>query len=453
MEGLLSPIRNENGYREYTENDLEVLKRIKLLRTLHFSLEEIKLLHTGEHHLSESLQNHIKELELEKKDLEQSQKICRDMQNDQVQYQNLNAQYYLDEIEKSTHRLILLPEDDQIQEQVIPWRRFFARTLDSCHYSSLWKLFQILVFRVNYATRSGIDLLWDSAAVVIMTLFIEPVLLSKFSTTLGKALLGIQVRDDEGNALSKKKAFERTWRVLVYGTGFDIPGIRLYRYWKSYHSCVNKETMEWEYGSYISVKDEKKWHIAFYIGVYIFLIAVMIPANKIAQLPKNLHDITVEQFCDNYNSYIDYYDLTENDLLNEKGKWIERESGENLHLNNILMPDIEFFEKDGKMSGMQFQIDIKGNDVAAYSYQKEMILSILSFVKAQDAKIFSSEIDSIVQKITESPYESFEYQYKDIRITCKVTHSGYIYLSSVNELWPLEDASTSYSFYFSMLKQ
>lgn len=233
MEGLLSPIRNENGYREYTENDLEVLKRIKLLRTLHFSLEEIKLLHTGEHHLSESLQNHIKELELEKKDLEQSQKICRDMQNDQVQYQNLNAQYYLDEIEKSTHRLILLPEDDQIQEQVIPWRRFFARTLDSCLYSSLWKLFQILVFRVNYATRSGIDLLWDSAAVVIMTLFIEPVLLSKFSTTLGKALLGIQVRDDEGNALSKKKAFERTWRVLVYGTGFDIPGIRLYRYWKS----------------------------------------------------------------------------------------------------------------------------------------------------------------------------------------------------------------------------
>lgn len=211
--------------------------------------------------------------------------------------------------------------------------------------------------------------------------------------------------------------------------------------------------MEWEYDSYMSVKDEKKWRIAFYIGVYIFLIAVMIPANKIAQLPKNLHDITVEQFCDNYNSYIDYYDLTENDLLNEKGKWIERESGEDLHLNNILMPDIEFFEKDGKMSGMQFQIDIKGNDVAAYSYQKEMILSILSFVKAQDAKIFSSEIDSIVQKITESPYESFEYQYKDIRITCKVTHSGYIYLSSVNELWPLEDASTSYSFYFSMLKQ
>ena len=41
-EGLLSPERRANGYRDYSNYELEILKRIKLLRTLHISLEEIK---------------------------------------------------------------------------------------------------------------------------------------------------------------------------------------------------------------------------------------------------------------------------------------------------------------------------------------------------------------------------------------------------------------------------
>ena len=38
-EGLLSPLRRENGYREYTEEDVQTLQRIKLLRSLQFSIE------------------------------------------------------------------------------------------------------------------------------------------------------------------------------------------------------------------------------------------------------------------------------------------------------------------------------------------------------------------------------------------------------------------------------
>ena len=32
VEGLISPQRGENGYRDYSEQDLEILKRIRLLR-------------------------------------------------------------------------------------------------------------------------------------------------------------------------------------------------------------------------------------------------------------------------------------------------------------------------------------------------------------------------------------------------------------------------------------
>ena len=41
-EGLLTPQRRPNGYRNYSEEDLAELQRIKLLRTLHLTLEEIK---------------------------------------------------------------------------------------------------------------------------------------------------------------------------------------------------------------------------------------------------------------------------------------------------------------------------------------------------------------------------------------------------------------------------
>lgn len=50
-EGLLTPRRSENGYRNYSDEDLDILKRIKLLRSLHIPLEEIKALHQDKEEL------------------------------------------------------------------------------------------------------------------------------------------------------------------------------------------------------------------------------------------------------------------------------------------------------------------------------------------------------------------------------------------------------------------
>ena len=40
-EGLLKPERSSNGYRDYSEEEAEILRRIKLLRKLGVPLEEI----------------------------------------------------------------------------------------------------------------------------------------------------------------------------------------------------------------------------------------------------------------------------------------------------------------------------------------------------------------------------------------------------------------------------
>ena len=43
-EGLLRPDRDANGYRNYSEEDLRILQKIRLLRALHVSLEDIPVL-------------------------------------------------------------------------------------------------------------------------------------------------------------------------------------------------------------------------------------------------------------------------------------------------------------------------------------------------------------------------------------------------------------------------
>ena len=47
-QGLLSPPRGANGYREYGEAEVETLRRIRLMRKLGVPLEEIRRMQAGE---------------------------------------------------------------------------------------------------------------------------------------------------------------------------------------------------------------------------------------------------------------------------------------------------------------------------------------------------------------------------------------------------------------------
>ena len=47
-EGLLSPARRENGYRDYSEEDVKTLEKIKLLRELHLDIDTIRLVQKAE---------------------------------------------------------------------------------------------------------------------------------------------------------------------------------------------------------------------------------------------------------------------------------------------------------------------------------------------------------------------------------------------------------------------
>lgn len=104
-QGLLSPQRNtENGYRNYSEEDVQVLRQIKLLRKLGVPIEEIRHMLTGVHTVGDGMRRHLVSLEREKQNLEHSIAFCRNLQSIDTSISLLETEKFLsemDELEKS----------------------------------------------------------------------------------------------------------------------------------------------------------------------------------------------------------------------------------------------------------------------------------------------------------------------------------------------------------------
>ena len=81
-QGLLSPGRAENGYREYSGEDVQRLKQIKFLRKLAVPIEEIRRVLTGELDLAQCLRRHLDELDRQKADLDEMQTITSGLLKD-----------------------------------------------------------------------------------------------------------------------------------------------------------------------------------------------------------------------------------------------------------------------------------------------------------------------------------------------------------------------------------
>jgi len=100
-QGLLSPKRNaENSYREYGEEELQMLRRIKLLRKLGVPIEEIRQMFSGAHTVADGMRRHLISLEREHRNLEQSIMLCRELQVRDVPIYALDTEGILAQMEE-----------------------------------------------------------------------------------------------------------------------------------------------------------------------------------------------------------------------------------------------------------------------------------------------------------------------------------------------------------------
>ncbi len=99
-QGLLSPRRSRNGYREYGEEEVETLRRIKLLRKIGLPIEEIRQMQSGTHTVADGMRRHLITLERERGSLEQSMALCRRLKDREERLEALDAGALLEEMER-----------------------------------------------------------------------------------------------------------------------------------------------------------------------------------------------------------------------------------------------------------------------------------------------------------------------------------------------------------------
>ncbi len=98
-QGLLNPDRNpDNGYREYSLQDVRQLQRIKLLRKLDVPCEQIRLMTQGTLSLDQCLRNQEETLEKRGRDLERMQELCSQLAENERSLDTLNAAGWLDQM-------------------------------------------------------------------------------------------------------------------------------------------------------------------------------------------------------------------------------------------------------------------------------------------------------------------------------------------------------------------
>lgn len=99
-QGLLTPERAENGYREYHEQNIEALKKIKLLRKLGISVEEIRAVLNHSRSLEDCLEKHLTVLEKERENRLNMQRLSDAILQQRDSIDTLNTDEWLDEMEK-----------------------------------------------------------------------------------------------------------------------------------------------------------------------------------------------------------------------------------------------------------------------------------------------------------------------------------------------------------------
>ena len=79
-EGLLSPKRLANGYRDYSEEDARTLEKIKLLRQLQLDIDTIRKVQRGALTLDQALFVQMTKLEGDRALLERAAQVCRELE-------------------------------------------------------------------------------------------------------------------------------------------------------------------------------------------------------------------------------------------------------------------------------------------------------------------------------------------------------------------------------------
>ena len=320
-EGLLNPRRLENGYREYSEEDAVLLKKIKLLRRLGMSVEKIRDLQQGSEDLATVIARQVSCHSSQIDDHRRCRAVCEAMRDDGVEFASLDAEHYLRllrEIRIDDKTLGRTDFQENLPEEIHPWRRWFARWLDYLLWGAVANFLWIVLLRVRPLVGDFGEILFNIAALALYVP-VEALLLSKFGTTPGKFLMGIRLEYIQGGKLPYAEALYRSLRVFTGGEGLGIPiiGLVLYifrycqltgRSWRIFarHDEVEgPKQMPWDEETEF-IYTSWNWKRGTGLAVFLALCLVLSTVSVVDGFKPRYRgdELTVSQVAANYNATV-----------------------------------------------------------------------------------------------------------------------------------------------------
>lgn len=445
---MISPVRHENGYRDYSEADLKQLLKIKLLRQLGMPIYKIKALQQGSEDFQRALKEQISLLEAKRDTAQRSAQVCMQMQTDGVTYATLNASYYLEQfrtVKPQYPQSAPVPKlsatfREHIPMEFHPFRRFFARLVDIELLAMLILFVQVAFFRARSDAFSMPHIL-----LLLAWLPLETICYMLFATTPGKLAFGMRVHDIDGTKLTFTAAAERAFGAYRYGMGWGIPIWQLWRQYKCYKKHNDGEELEWEqdseitYDSFITWKDKCKPIVVFTV-----LIAIIITTFSFIVAPKyGNSDLNIEQFSANYNEYNKRMEAN-CATLNPDGTF-KTYSGNGVIINigsEVEFDDFDYTVENGVVKGIDYE---ETHDKIFYVpiIPEKCALASLALLSAQEGetvKSLNAFIEEMKEKVNTAAKHGFNkvtFDHGNMRVHWSIEYKNCSFGTTSGGSWHL----------------
>ncbi len=168
-EGLIKPERNKyNDYRTYTNDDIENLKKIKFLRELDVSIEEIKKLFKGTNTLKECLKNKITKIENYEKNLSGIKSMCKEISETNKTLSEIDIEKYLNHMNKlKKEGFIMNTKKDEKSKKIL------GTLVSGLTFASIFIIFTGLITYFQFTENGPIP--W-TIYLIIMLILLVPII-------------------------------------------------------------------------------------------------------------------------------------------------------------------------------------------------------------------------------------------------------------------------------------
>ena len=446
-EGLLSPARSGNGYRDYSEEDLRTLEKIKLLRRLGVTIEELRALRDGKADLGAVLDRRLAEVGGERASLDRMRRVCGDLRQSGATFAALDPGRYLADLDApalpgeagaalwKSAPAPALPQSDRLPTECSAFRRFFARMFDEM-------LVRVLIASglclagINLAAVSSFVV---SLAAVVLLAFVEPLFLRLWGTTPGKALLGMRLTGPDGKNMPYTEGLARYFLMMWYGQGFEIPIWSLVQMVRSWLRCRNGEPQPWDDGVAYFAKPFRARCILWMALAAALALTAGEAVNSACQLPPNKGDLTVAEFAENYNRQASYLGFDGRTYLDEAGQWQDRPQAGNqitISLEDLLetnpWDDAKIFHytrEDGRITAVSLTGSVRNIETHIETPEQYVPRIVMALTWGrEEAPFWSWQRQDQLDELSRADWEhGFTLRQSGAVITAQVEQTGLLY--------------------------